>query len=283
MNNKRLPRFTIVTPSFQKAKFIEQAIQSVLFQDYPNVEHIILDGGSTDGTVEILKKYSHLTWLSEPDEGQVAALNKGITMAKGEIIGVLNADDYYEKRAFQTALRIFQQRSDVSVLVGNCRIVDQDGKTLVFNRPRVRLEELLQPWRYHFPVNPSAYFYRKKLHSVVGWYQERHGVAFDYEFLLRLASKTKFFYLDQVLGNFRYYRETKTHQNRDHNLSDQIAISKEYWGEGWKRFFSVYQWSYFGFLFIPQLRKGVNSFQRFRSKVAFRTRLRRAMKKTAKL
>ncbi len=89
------PKISIVTPSYNSAEFIEDCIQSVLKQNYPNFEHIIIDGGSTDGTVEILKKYPHLKWISEPDEGQSDALNKGFKKAEGDIIGWLNSDDVY--------------------------------------------------------------------------------------------------------------------------------------------------------------------------------------------
>ena len=96
-----LPKISIVTPSYNSAKFIEDCIQSVLKQNYPNFEHIVIDGGSTDGTVEILKQYPHLKWISEPDEGQSDALNKGFKMAEGDILGWLNADDVYLKNVFQ--------------------------------------------------------------------------------------------------------------------------------------------------------------------------------------
>ena len=96
----KLPIITIITPSLNRAKFIEEAIKSVLNQDYPPVEHIIMDGGSTDGTLDILNSYSHLTVISQPDHGMYDAINKGIRMAKGNIIGIRNSDDYYEPNFF---------------------------------------------------------------------------------------------------------------------------------------------------------------------------------------
>ena len=103
------PKITIVTPSFNQGKFIDENIQSVLTQNYPNFEHIIIDGGSIDGTVDILKKYSHLKWVSEPDRGQASALNKGFRMATGDVIGWLNSDDSYLPGTFEVVARAFDK------------------------------------------------------------------------------------------------------------------------------------------------------------------------------
>ena len=98
------PLVSVVTPSFNQAAFIEETIQSVLKQDYPHIEHIVVDGGSTDGTVDILQRYPHLRWISEPDCGQSDALNKGFAMARGEILGWLNSDDTYNAGGVSTGL-----------------------------------------------------------------------------------------------------------------------------------------------------------------------------------
>ena len=98
--NNKLPTITTITPSLNRAKFIDEAIKSVLNQDYPHVEHIIIDGGSTDGTLDVLALYPNLKVISEPDQGIYDAINKGIRMAKGDIIGILNSDDYYEPNFF---------------------------------------------------------------------------------------------------------------------------------------------------------------------------------------
>jgi len=103
------PKITIVTPSFNQGNFIDENIQSVLTQNYPNFEHIIIDGGSIDGTVDILKKYSHLKWVSEPDRGQASALNKGFRMATGDVIGWLNSDDSYLPGTFEVVARAFDK------------------------------------------------------------------------------------------------------------------------------------------------------------------------------
>ena len=156
------PKISVITPSLNSGKYIEQGIQSVLGQDYPNFEHIVVDGGSTDGTIEILKKYPHLKWVSEPDRGQSHAMNKGFQMATGEIIVYLNADDFFEPNAFYTAVKYLNKENDMYFVVGECNVIDDEGNKLGgYKNPRVTLYEMLQWWKYRFPRNPSSYFYYK--------------------------------------------------------------------------------------------------------------------------
>lgn len=124
------PKISIVTPSFNYGKFIEDAILSVYYQDYPNYEHIIVDGGSTDNTLETLRRYPHLRWVSEPDQGQADALNKGFRMASGELIAWLNADDYFLPGAFSTIANYAKQYLEHGVFFGSFYFVDKNGKYL---------------------------------------------------------------------------------------------------------------------------------------------------------
>ena len=112
------PLISIITPSLNRAQYIREAIQSVLDQNYPNVEHIIIDAASTDGTMEILREYSHLRVVSEPDQGMYDAINKGIRMAQGEIIGLLNTDDLYALGCFETASNAFRRNPESQAVVG---------------------------------------------------------------------------------------------------------------------------------------------------------------------
>jgi len=125
-------KISIVTPSFNSAKFIEDCIQSVLNQNYLNFEHIIIDGGSTDGTIEI-KKYPHLKWISEPDEGIYDAMNKGIKLSSGEIIGILNSDDFYEPNIFMSIATIFRKDPKIALVHGDMKIIYNDNK-VVYSR-----------------------------------------------------------------------------------------------------------------------------------------------------
>lgn len=121
------PKISVVTPSFNQAQYIEKTIQSVIQQDYPNFEHIVIDGGSTDGTIEILKKYAHLKWISEKDRGQSDALNKGLKSADGEIIAWIDSDDWYEQDTFSAVARFFLGNQDKNVVMGDCNLVDEHG------------------------------------------------------------------------------------------------------------------------------------------------------------
>ena len=142
------PKITIVTPSYNQASFIEEALLSVQKQNYPSVEHIVIDGASTDGTVEILKRYGnlsgweHLRWISEPDQGQSDALNKGFRMATGEIIGWLNSDDRYRANCFSYVASAFGQTPDTDVLYGDCTWIDALGNCLQI-RKEIEFSELL--------------------------------------------------------------------------------------------------------------------------------------------
>src|SRR5215510_10504684 len=149
MNQNDLPLVSIVTPSFNQARYIEATIQSVLSQDYPNMEYLIVDGGSTDGTVEIIKKYSLESggsppvsqklasgyykidwWVSQPDKGQTDAINKGFAQARGQILAWLNSDDTYEPGAISTAVKYLVDHPKVGMVYGDCNFINEDGRVI---------------------------------------------------------------------------------------------------------------------------------------------------------
>lgn len=132
---------SVITPSFNAAPYIEQAINSVLHQRYENFEHIIVDGGSIDGTVEILKRYPHLKWISEVDKGQSDAMNKGYKLSSGDVIVYLNADDYFEEGAFEAVTEAFNRGA--KFVIGNVRVLNADGSSYI-NDPKVTLGEMLR-------------------------------------------------------------------------------------------------------------------------------------------
>lgn len=134
---ERLPKITIITPSLNQAFFIEETIQSVFSQGYPYLEYLVIDGGSTDGTIDILKKYEgRLSWISGPDSGQTNAINKGLRLATGEVVAFLNSDDLYEPGALLTVGEFFASRPEAVWLTGMCINIDQSGKEI---RQRTRL------------------------------------------------------------------------------------------------------------------------------------------------
>ena len=168
-------KLSVITPVFNGSRFIEFCIRNVIEQNCPDVEHIIIDGGSTDGTVDVIQRYAreypHIHWITEKDKGQSDAMNKGIKMATGEILGFLNVDDYYEPGALCEALEMFRDLPEPTLLVGNCNVWDDDGNLQNVNKPAtVSFLTLLMLYIPAFPANPAAYFYHKSLHKIIGLY-----------------------------------------------------------------------------------------------------------------
>ena len=198
---------TIVTPTLDASGYVENAILSVLEQDAGDFEHIVIDGGSTDGTINILRRFPHLRWISEPDSGQANALNKGFRMARGEIIGWLNADDSYTPGAMQTAINYLQNDEKGDIVYGDCRILREDGSVLTTFRPgQTKVNEKL----YKLAIHTPAVFFRKRIFDRVGYLDESYHYNLDNEFWLRAAPKVKQIYLPYTLANFVHRSDSKT-------------------------------------------------------------------------
>jgi glycosyltransferase involved in cell wall biosynthesis len=223
-------RLTIITPVFNGNKYIEKCLKNVASQAFPEMEHLIMDGDSTDGTVEIIQKwmvkYPHIRLISEKDNGQSNAMNKGIKQAQGNIIGFLNVDDYYEPEVLGKILPIFESLAEPSFVCGNLNIWMPDGSLKHFNRPnRLSLPELLSD-KFEWPYNPSAYFYHKTLHDKTGFYNEGNHYCMDYEFILESARHTQLRHIDQLWGNFCQVAESKTIIRYAENLAEASAEGK---------------------------------------------------------
>jgi glycosyltransferase involved in cell wall biosynthesis len=207
---------SIITPVYNGERFIEACIKVIIDQNCPNIEHIIVDGASTDQTVAIIKQYAenypHIRWISEKDKGQSDAMNKGIAMAKGEILNFLNVDDYYEPNVLNKVVEIFKSLPEPSFIVGNCNILNDDGEVTEINKPKnMKLSELLiGPWKHQFPANPAAYFYHISLHKKVGLYDISEHYAMDVDFIFRAVQKATVRYFDETWGNHRRIEGTKT-------------------------------------------------------------------------
>jgi glycosyltransferase involved in cell wall biosynthesis len=197
----------------------------VISQHYSDVEHIVVDGNSADNTIDIVKRYAasndHIRWLSETDKGQSDAMNKGLSMANGDIIGILNVDDYYEPGTLVRIASIFRNMQNPSLAVGNCNVWNDSGVLAYINKPRcLRIEDLLMGWRINpHPVNPSAYFYHKALHDIIGPYDEDEHFAMDVDFLFRAVQSANVNYRDEIWGNYRLIDGTKTVIDRQQGLS----------------------------------------------------------------
>lgn len=208
-------QLTVITPVFNGIRFIESCIRNVIDQQCGEVEHVIVDGGSTDGTVEVIQKYAgghpHIRWISEQDQGQAHAMNKGIARANGRILGFLNVSDYYEPGALREVTASFAGLPEPTLVVGNCNVWDDDGKLLSVSKPaEIGLLNLLRgKYDVALPRNSSAYFYHKSLHELIGPYNVKEQLSMDVHFTFRAVQNARVGYLDKTLGNYRYLRGTK--------------------------------------------------------------------------
>lgn len=204
-------RISIVTPSYNSGADLERAILSVLEQDYPNWEHIVVDGGSTDNTISVLQKYDHVRWISEPDRGQVDAINKGFAMAQGDVVSYLNADDYYRPGAFGAVADCFRDEQ-VMVVYGDVEVYDEASDKWWLNRPCVDFKSVLHHWEPNaFCVNPVGYFFRREVQEAVP-ILESDGAKHDLAFLMGVAARYEgqSRKLDRVLGVFINAQDTQT-------------------------------------------------------------------------
>jgi glycosyltransferase involved in cell wall biosynthesis len=207
--DQKLPLVSIVTPSFNKGRFIEETILNVKNQTYSRIEHIVIDGGSTDGTLDILRKYSDsIIWISEPDKGQSDAINKGWRMARGEILAYLNADDTYMTRAVETAVDFLFQNPDVDMVYGDCNIIDERGQT-VSKYPATEFDLLALICGVNMVSQPTVFFQRRVLEKV-GYLDTALHLTMDYDFWIRTALKCKIKYIPKLLANFRMCAGSKT-------------------------------------------------------------------------
>jgi glycosyltransferase involved in cell wall biosynthesis len=227
-----LPKISVITPSYNQVKFIEQTIRSVLLQEYPNLEYIIIDGGSADGSVEIIRRYEPWLsyWVSEPDRGQSHAINKGFEKATGQVLCWLNSDDYYLPGALLTAGRTLADGTDNYALVGHCLKVYLDG------RPAVKLEgryenrrRLLQFWKGYQMHQPTI-FWRREVFEKTGWLGEELDQIMDFDYWARISEHFDFVNIDRILACCNYYAGAKTGDDYARYHSDLRRCAYRYWG-----------------------------------------------------
>ncbi len=249
-NGQPWPKVSIVTPSYNQADFIEETIRSMLLQGYPNLEYIIIDGNSSDGSVDIIRKYEPWLsyWVSEPDRGQTHAVNKGFARGTGEILAWLNSDDTYEPGAIAAVAQRMSSDPSVDVLYGNVKITDEIGTTLTEVRsvpfhPRAFLYETV-----HI-VAQSAVFWRRQLQLNVGNVNENLHYSMDRELLIRfMENGAKFSFLRQVLGTYRCHRQAKTSSDRSRaellSIPQMAAVTKRADYPFWRFIYRLRQWAF---------------------------------------
>jgi glycosyltransferase involved in cell wall biosynthesis len=203
------PLVSVITPCYNAARFIVETIESVRDQDYPNIEHVIMDGGSGDGTQQLLARFSKLKWVSEPDHGQSHALNKGFRQARGEIIGWLNADDTYQPGAVSTAVRFLQENPEVDLVYSDVRVVDENGQLMGVSHSQSF--DLLTFIKTNYIRQPTVFMRRHVIDRLKGVDENLHYVM-DYEFWLRavMIGFDLQYLPEQQLANFRMCPGTKS-------------------------------------------------------------------------
>jgi glycosyltransferase involved in cell wall biosynthesis len=224
MPDLTLPLVSIITPSFNQARYLESTIHSILDQDYPNIEYIIADGGSTDGSVEIIRRYSERLawWVSEKDRGQTDAINKGFAHAKGEILAWLNSDDTYEPHAITEAVEFLQSRPEVGLVYGGANFIDENGHIIGHFPARQTDYQSLRRGYVHIPQQAS--FWRAELWRKVGPLDPSFYFAMDYDLWVRLAALAPVQYVQRVWANFRLHSQGKTISADDRCWPEMLKV-----------------------------------------------------------
>jgi len=226
-------KISIITPSYNQAEFIERTIQSVLAQNYPDLEYIVMDGGSTDGTVEILKKYSdHIIWKSEKDRGQSDAINKGLKIATGDIVAYINSDDTYEPETLQKVADYFKKNQDAKWAYGKCKIINEIDQEI--RKPITWYKNLLLK-NYSYSkllsenfISQPAVFWKREIHAELGFLNENEYYCMDYEFWLRMGKLYSAGLIDDYLANFRYYSTSKSGGVNKKQFQDELRLAKKF-------------------------------------------------------
>jgi glycosyltransferase involved in cell wall biosynthesis len=217
---------TIVTPSFNQAQYLEKAIQSVLAQDYPHIEYIIVDGGSTDGSLEIIRKYERQLawWVSEPDEGHADALNKGLARASGGVLAWLNSDDYYYPGAVAEAMAFLGRHPEVGMVYGDANYIDSQGR-VIGHFPAAQTDfQRMRRGYVHIPQ--ATTFFRADIWEQVGPLDLSLFFAFDYDLWVKIAALSELRYLPLTWAAFRLHEAGKTIYSSARCWPDMIEVHR---------------------------------------------------------
>jgi len=227
-DKSRYPLVSIITPSYNQGEFIRETIESVLSQDYPNIEYIIIDGGSTDNTIQILQEYeSKLSFLSEIDEGQADAVNKGIAFAQGEIIGWLNSDDLYYPNAVSRIVEIFNDHPAIDVVYGEgCHITKSGTVIARYPTESFHYQKLAERC---FICQPTV-FIRKKCLNSIGSLDKNLDLCMDYDLWIRIGKEYNFYYYPEEIAKSRIYPENKTLSRIDEVFTEVLEMIHSHYG-----------------------------------------------------
>jgi glycosyltransferase involved in cell wall biosynthesis len=229
----KLPKISIITPSYNQGRYIGQTVQSVLSQGYPDMEYIVIDGGSTDGTIPILEaNEQHLQWISAVDNGQSDAINKGLRMASGEVMGFLNSDDLYAPGALLAVGEYFLINPEAQWVTGRCRIINAEGreirKLITLYKLfwlRVNWQPVLQVLNY---ISQPATFWRRAAMECTGYLDEDLHYAMEYDYWLRLSRNYPLRIIWKHLACFRIHPESKAGSSVNAQFDSELAIARRH-------------------------------------------------------
>ena len=229
--SRDMPLVSLITPSFNQSRFLEETIRSVLLQGCPDLEYIIIDGMSTDGSAEIIKKYEeHLShWVSEPDKGHADAVNKGWKIAKGEFVTWLNSDDFLYPGSLKTAVDTLKKNPDTHVCYGDAARVNERSQSCDcdFRGGDFSLKDMLVFWKN--PVPQPGFLMRRSVIDQIGFLDESYSFAFDFEYWMRMAvHDMKGTYIPQRLAAFRTHMDAKTTKEQDVRIKDRFGLYEQY-------------------------------------------------------
>lgn len=226
MKSLEQPLVSIITPSYNQANFLEETICSVLDQGYPNLEYIIVDGGSTDGSLEIIQKYADRLawWVSEPDQGQTDAINKGFSQAKGEILAWLNSDDTYLPGAVAEAVGYLQAHPEIGTVYGDANLIDDEGN--VIGRFLAKQTDNHRLMRGYVHIPQQATFFRKELWRKVGPLDPTFFFAMDYDLWVRLSQHAPLKYYSRLWANFRLHGGAKSIEADDRCWPEMVRVHR---------------------------------------------------------
>lgn len=217
-------KITVVTPSYNQAPFLEETIKSVLDQDYPDLEYIIVDGGSTDGSEEIIRKYAGQLawWVSEKDRGQTDAINKGFARATGDVLAWLNSDDTYLPGALNAAAKVLSAHPEAGLVYGDANYIDEAGR--VIGRFPAAQTDYARLRRGYVHVPQQSAFFRAELWRKVGPLDPSFYFAMDYDLWVRLAREAPVIYTPKLWANFRLHANAKTISADDRCWPEMLRV-----------------------------------------------------------
>lgn len=228
-----MTKISIIIPCLNADKFIEETIQSVLSQDYPDFELIVADGGSDDGTLEVLKKYDkRLTWKSEKDNCKTDAINKGLKLASGDVVAYICADDVYEKDCFKKVADFFENNPDTRWIYGKCKVIDKEGLEI-----RKLITWYKNFWQRRYSYNKllvldfiaqPAVFWRRELSDEIGLFDVNALLCMDYEYWLRAGIKYDPGFIDDYLAGFRQHSQSESSVDFEGAARETLSFARRY-------------------------------------------------------